>query len=326
MMRGYLCKKRGPWCLLFFVLVLFMSSCEMSDNGDEIFLSIPVYTESEDTISRDYSEVCNLLLEETDLIDEVLYDTSYTVTKGYNVTMILYQQKYGWPVCVFIAEVDLKSSGLTIGTSLPDNGTKFKRQKLTKQAKHAEEKGITVWGGINADFFNISNGVPKGIVHKAGRAIKTTFDISGATWFAITNENKAMVGRESEYYACKPLIQDAASGLGVLVKNGKAVVHKGKEMYPRTSIGVSQDSTTIYMVAADGKRKNYSIGLSMNDLGVIQKVLGAHNAINLDGGGSTTFIVRNTEDEYGAPFKVINHPSDKEGERPVANGLLVMQK
>ena len=43
--------------------------------------------------------------------------------------------------------------------------------------------------------------------------------------------------------------------------------------------------------------------------------LGVYEAVNLDGGGSTTMVIGDT---------VVNHPSDKEGERPVGNALLVV--
>ncbi|RZU65378.1 calcineurin-like phosphoesterase family protein [Microterricola gilva] len=84
----------------------------------------------------------------------------------------------------------------------------------------------------------------------------------------------------------------------------------------RTAVGVSRDGSTVYVVAVDG-RAGDSRGLTVQELGRLMLDLGAWNAINLDGGGSTTMLARtagNTE------ATVVNRPSDG-NERIVANSL-----
>ncbi|MFE7404964.1 phosphodiester glycosidase family protein [Isoptericola sp. NPDC057559] len=86
--------------------------------------------------------------------------------------------------------------------------------------------------------------------------------------------------------------------------------------HPRTAVGISADGGTAYLVVVDG-RQAQSIGASLPELGRFLGQLGADDAINLDGGGSTTMVARLPGD---AGTSVLNSPSDGT-ERLDANGL-----
>jgi exopolysaccharide biosynthesis protein len=73
-------------------------------------------------------------------------------------------------------------------------------------------------------------------------------------------------------------------------------------------------------VTVDGRQRPYSDGMTLRELAEFFLQLGVSAAINLDGGGSTTLVVR---DPSGVP-RIANRPSDREGERPVANALAVV--
>ena len=97
-----------------------------------------------------------------------------------------------------------------------------------------------------------------------------------------------------------------------------------KVRHPRSAMGVRPDGTVI-MLTVDGRSSN-SFGLSMAELMKVMKWLGCTDAINLDGGGSTTLWAK----EYGENG-VINHPSDNkkwdhEGQRKVANVIYIKGK
>ncbi len=68
------------------------------------------------------------------------------------------------------------------------------------------------------------------------------------------------------------------------------------------------------MVTADG-RATASLGLTIVETGAVAKALGMREALNLDGGGSTTMVVDG---------QVTNQPSDSTGERPVGDALLIL--
>lgn len=111
----------------------------------------------------------------------------------------------------------------------------------------------------------------------------------------------------------------AVGGRGLLVVDGKPQDWEGKPnntAAPRTAVGFSKDGATMHVLTVDG-RQAASGGVTLTELAVMMKDLGAHNALNLDGGGSSTLLAR----EPGAEKpRLENSPSDGE-EREVPNGL-----
>lgn len=114
------------------------------------------------------------------------------------------------------------------------------------------------------------------------------------------------------------------SGNGHLIKDGVAFPTLGdydqsgasfnNARHPRTFVGLSDDSSKVYLCTVDG-RQSSSVGMSFTEMANFLVTLGIKDAFNLDGGGSTTMVVR------GA---VVNSPSDPGGERSVANTLQVI--
>lgn len=80
---------------------------------------------------------------------------------------------------------------------------------------------------------------------------------------------------------------------------------------PRTALGYNADK--LFLVVADGRQPKYSTGLTLYELASILIELGATEAINLDGGSSSTFIVDG---------EVINKPSGQQ-ERDVLNAVFI---
>lgn len=88
---------------------------------------------------------------------------------------------------------------------------------------------------------------------------------------------------------------------------------------PRTAVGFDATGTKMYLLTVDGRQAD-SHGLTLRDLAVMMQRLGAHDALNLDGGGSSTMLAR--EPGTAAP-QIENAPSDG-SERPTPNGLAVL--
>lgn len=84
--------------------------------------------------------------------------------------------------------------------------------------------------------------------------------------------------------------------------------------HPRTFVGINDDTTKVYFCTVDG-RQSSSIGMNFTEMANFLLAIGVKDAFNLDGGGSTTMVVRG---------KVVNAPSDPGGERSVANSLQVI--
>jgi hypothetical protein len=86
--------------------------------------------------------------------------------------------------------------------------------------------------------------------------------------------------------------------------------------HPRSALGISRDSSTLYLVTVDG-RQQASVGMTLEELADAMIALGAYEAMNFDGGGSTALVIRDS---------VVNAPSDTSGERPVGNVVAVTRR
>jgi len=112
-------------------------------------------------------------------------------------------------------------------------------------------------------------------------------------------------------------IYSMTGGGPTLVINGTIPSGLQTAVHPRTAVGFNQDSTKIFFVTVDGRQPGFSVGMSLPELANYMLSIGCWNAVNLDGGGSTTMVVRN---------RVVNSPSDAAGERSVANALLAVSE
>jgi hypothetical protein len=107
-----------------------------------------------------------------------------------------------------------------------------------------------------------------------------------------------------------------------LIRDGKVDITNVQEIilpafrndrHPRTAIA-KLTSGKLLLITVDGRQPGISVGMSLDMLANLLLEFGADEAINLDGGGSTTMVVRG---------KVVNSPSDPTGERPVSDAILV---
>jgi exopolysaccharide biosynthesis protein len=115
-----------------------------------------------------------------------------------------------------------------------------------------------------------------------------------------------------------------------LVRNGQTSISMStsspfaRERAPRTAVGASSDGTKLFLVTIDGRQSGYSNGVTIPELAAYMRSIGAHNAINLDGGGSTTMVARYPWADH---VSVVNRPSDPGGrQRAVPTTLQVISK
>ena len=116
--------------------------------------------------------------------------------------------------------------------------------------------------------------------------------------------------------------EDIIAGVPQLIKNGKIDITWEQEKsskafvetrHPRTAVAKMKDGKFL-MITVDGRQPGVSVGMNLNELAEYLLDLGAVDAMNLDGGGSTTMFLDG---------RVVNKPSDKEGERKVGDAILV---
>lgn len=139
---------------------------------------------------------------------------------------------------------------------------------------------------------------------------------AGATWLSslqvgdpvsITWAPKVGDGQSYQYLV---------GGYQLLLQGGQVLPQKAQDLQPRSAVGFSADGKKMYLVAVDG-RSGRSAGLSLERMAEFMKELGAAEAMNLDGGGSTTMVAKPAG---SAAPSVVNTPSDGV-ERKVVNGL-----
>jgi exopolysaccharide biosynthesis protein len=118
-------------------------------------------------------------------------------------------------------------------------------------------------------------------------------------------------------------VAEMVGGYPMLLLDGKHVHHNepglrstfADRRHPRAAIARDKQGR-VSIVVVDGRREGYSEGMTLQELGAYLLAHGAVDALNLDGGGSTTLVIRG---------QIVNRPTDANGERPVANALLVVE-
>ena len=117
--------------------------------------------------------------------------------------------------------------------------------------------------------------------------------------------------------------REVVGGYPMLLQQSNAVHHDeaglrptfSDRRHPRAAIGVDRKGRVL-ILAVDGRQPGHSEGMTLQELGDFLIAHGITDALNLDGGGSTTLVVRD---------RIVNRPSDANGERAVSNALLIIE-
>lgn len=146
-----------------------------------------------------------------------------------------------------------------------------------------------------------------------------------------TDELRAMAKRGGTIRVTTELVpahgnlRTVVGGWPRVVRNGRSIgeyadIEEGtfpsfsSHRHPRTAAGISKDGHTLYLMTVDGRRESDG-GMTLVELANVMIKLGAYQAMNFDGGGSTTMVVDGN---------VVNRPSDATGERAVGSALLIV--
>ena len=246
---------------------------------------------------------------------------SSEVAPGIVYTEIVYEDKNNANVRAYA--LSIKKGAGSIQTTMPSDSADKKGTvaKMSNQLSAAISNGKNVLAGVNADFFDMGGtNVMRGLCIKDGKFISGTGD---RPWFGITTEGDAVMGTSDEYLNYKDKLTTAVGASHVILRKGKTDnLSNGTEFsdtrHPRTAAGVTDDGTVV-LIVVDGRQPAISNGASLADLAYIMASLGCVDAVNLDGGGSSTFIIKNEKGELVTK----NSPSGGTL-RAVANGLMVV--
>jgi len=253
-------------------------------------------------------------------------DTSHTqiVTRG---VVRRYIHTPTGPWAIHVLEVDLSRCL----TAVAVNGSDSAAGRIKTSAMLADlAKRRRVVGGINGDFFSLANGTPVNILVVDGRMLTPpvaqpalAFDSSGAPRIATFHLSGTTLTPfyPMEAVGGRPeLVRDSVVLRGV-DSEGQASFNVGRN--PRTAVGIARHGRRLILVVVDGRQMPYSDGMSLRELANLMLALGARDAINLDGGGSSTLVY--ADPSSNNTLTIANRPSDKEGERAVGDALAIVE-
>lgn len=205
------------------------------------------------------------------------------------------------------------------------SGRNWAMLETTKQAQSMQtRRGENVVGAINAGGYDMSNGRPSGAFVMNGVAINR----ATATTFWVDMDGKAHITDAQTCNAALDAgnVREAVAGFGDIFENRHA--RSGLDnttRASRTAIGIKADGTVV-MLMVDGRQAPYSVGMTMAEVAASMEALGCVEAVNLDGGGSSTFATQREgepENETTAGLTLRCRPSDGY-ERKVSNTIMVL--
>ncbi len=242
------------------------------------------------------------------------------------------------PMAIQVLRIDLTVPGVSLAVTPgdPSEGHEYRALK-TSEALMAQDWQAAVNGGY---FLPFAGGSPGGddYIPQPGQGT----DVSGAA----IHEGRVVspvepdldrrvnavlcIWREAEVsiadgQVCGPGVREAMAAGPRLLREGRRLSYEafdaayGAARHPRTAVGLDARHRLAWLVTVDGRQPGFSEGASLEELTDILVSLGATDAINLDGGGSTTMVV-----ESASGPAVLNRPIHTAvpgRERPSANHL-----
>jgi len=234
----------------------------------------------------------------------------------------------------YLATADLSNPNVQVFANYNDNDpTVWKMARVLDQAQAAQDKygdpesehyieNYQVVASINADGFNMQTGEPGGLLVMDGQEWHAA---NSSGFFGITKDGKPVIGTTAEYNTkWKGELRDAVAAFGTtLVKDGKVSITATSDYYTdrasRTAVGITKTGKVVFMVL-DGRQEPVSCGGSMIEIAHIMLEAGCEVAVNLDGGGSTTFV---SKPEGSDELQVTSKPSDGYA-RSVSSTLMIV--
>ena len=238
----------------------------------------------------------------------------------------------GKQMAYYLATADLRDSSVGVYANYASRDPQeWQMARVLDQANNMQDlygnpeseeyvQNFNVIASINAGGFDMSNGDPGGLLVMHGETYK---GIGSGGFFAITKDGRAILGATSEWSQYAGQVEEAIGGFGtLLVKDGEIAITQTSDYYtsraPRSAVGITATGKVVFMVL-DGRQEPFSCGGSMVEIAQIMYDAGCVNAINLDGGGSSTFVARQPGEE---DLSVVNRPSDGYA-RSVSTSLVI---
>ncbi len=206
---------------------------------------------------------------------------------------------------------------------IADKAPYWQAKELTKTVAYYESFGYNVVGAMNTALAYDSN-APYGYMVWDGVVLGTPEVHKGAqTYLAIDYDGNCELRNMTTPLNGTEKTAISAN-FGWLVKDGKLTstsVERTSSDASRSMIGIKEDGTLVFC-QVDGRNAPISTGLSNYEMGEMMLSLGCVNAVNCDGGGSSTFVSKREGETENTMRSV---PSDG-SERPTINSVILVSK
>jgi hypothetical protein len=227
------------------------------------------------------------------------------------------------PLVIHILEVDLTFPGIDFLVTPGDdsNGMELQARTTTEFASEFE-----VQMAVNGSFFEPFHAkLPWDYYPKLGDPV----NING---FAMSDQRVYSEDKpkwpilclaanrvQIRYGICDTKDTQGLAGNYMLLQGSDIMAPKDEALHPRTAAATNNSGTILWLIVIDGRQKNYSEGVTLWELAEIILEFGADFALNLDGGGSSTMVLRGDSGTniLNAPF----HTNIPMRQRPVGNHL-----
>ena len=228
----------------------------------------------------------------------------------------------GKQIAYYLATADLTRDDVDIYANYNNNDpTSWAMSRVMDQANAAQEKygdpaseyyipNYNVIASINGAGYNMTTGEPGGLLVMNGVEYHP---VDARGFFGIMKDGTPVIGTTHEYNTIyKGQLRDGIAGFGTtfLVQDGKIVIPDSPTYYndraSRTAVGITRTGKVVFMVL-DGRQEPWSCGGSMQEIAQVMLEAGCVIAINLDGGGSTTYVAK---EEGADSLAVVSKPSD----------------
>ena len=252
---------------------------------------------------------------EPDSVPDTVLNWTLTGTKVEDITDgVTYQENTfvdaeGLPYKTYALILDPEKVSFHTGTA--ENGYDIMpvvRQNVLEQMQASVSDGLDVIAAVNGDFFAISSTfIPSGLSVKDG--VILTGNTHWRPYSAMTKDGQFLINDGVTDIIDPNTLQMAVGGSHVIVRDGlidesNLMDSLGGTPHPRTLAGIRKDGT-ILLAVIDGRQSQLSNGATYEQSAAYMIWLGAETAINHDGGGSSTMIIRDQEE-----YRVMNSPSD----------------
>ncbi len=239
------------------------------------------------------------------------------------------------PMRINVVRADLKELKLTCTSKDPDHGNpmpdfpqmKIETKRMTVKNFLLKQRGqnYNMIAAVNATPwlpwqhpFTHKYGGNMGLVISRGEIVSDSHRHIAA--FIVAKDGKAAI-RNIAKNEDRSNFELALSGFELILKDGK-VIAADRSIHPRTCFGISANGRYLYLLTIDGRQKGESEGATTVECAEYLRYFGADDALNMDGGGSTTLVVFDKKTEK----PIILSKQKGNAERPVAVSLGIIKK